>query len=172
MLSAQFECDRPEPLPASNVTVGVDLGVSALAVAFDGADFEDVAAPRHLRKAQKRLRRAQRALSRRRKGSARRRVQARRVGVIHRKVQERRKDLLHQISHRLTAKAGVVKVETLNVNGMARNRHLALSVADAGMSRLIGFLAYKADWRGRRIIQCDPWFPSSQRLLHVRRVAA
>ena len=163
MLSAQFECDRPEPLPASNVTVGVDLGVSALAVAFDGADFEDVAAPRHLRKAQKRLRRAQRALSRRRKGSARRRVQARRVGVIHRKVQERRKDLLHQISHRLTAKAGAVKVETLNVTGMARNRHLALSVADAGMSRLIGFLAYKADWRGRRIIQCDPWFPSSQR---------
>jgi transposase len=45
---------------------------------------------------------------------------------------------------------------------MARNRHLALSVADAGMSRLIGCLAYKVDWRERRIVQCDPWFPSSQ----------
>ena len=115
----------------------VDPGVSVLAVAFDGAAFEDVAAPRHLRKAQKRLRRAQRALSRRRKGSARRRAQARRVGgVIHRKVRERCKDLLHQISHRLTTRAGVVKVETLNVKGMARNRHLALSGVDAGMSRL------------------------------------
>jgi transposase len=34
------------------------------------------------------------------------------------------------------------------VKGMARNRHLALSVADAGMSRLLTFCAYKADWRG------------------------
>jgi putative transposase len=107
------------------------------------------------------VRRAQRALSRRKKGSARRRASARRVGVIHRKVRERRKDLLHQLSHRLTAKAGVIKVETLNVKGMARNRHLALSVADAGMARLASFLAYKADWRGRRIVGCDPWFPAS-----------
>jgi putative transposase len=70
--------------------------------------------------------------------------------------------LLHQLSHRLTAKAGVLKIETLNVKGMARNRHLALSVADAGMSRLLTFCAYKADWRGRRIVAIDPWFPGSQ----------
>jgi putative transposase len=68
--------------------------------------------------------------------------------------------LLHQLSHRLTAKAGVLKIETLNVKGMARNRHLALSVADAGMSRLLTFC--KADWRGRRIVAIDPWFPGSQ----------
>ena len=47
----------------------------------------------------------------------------------------------------------MVKAETLDLN-----RHLALSAADGGMSRL----AYKADWRGGRIVQCDPWFPSSQ----------
>jgi Putative transposase DNA-binding domain/Probable transposase len=97
-------------------------------------------------------------------GSARRRAQARRVGAIHRKVRERRKDLLHQLSHRLTAKAGVLKIETLNVKGMARNRHLALCVADAGMSRLLTltFCAHKADWRGRRIVAIDPWCPGSQ----------
>jgi putative transposase len=162
MLSAQFECARPEPLPASEVVVGVDLGVSTLVTAFDGTVFEEVEAPKHLRKAQKRLRRAQRALSWRTKGSARRRVQARRVAAIHRRVRERRKDLLHQISHRLTAKAGVIKVEALNVRGMARNRHLALSVADAGMARLVTFLAHKADWRGRRVVEIDPWLPGSQ----------
>jgi putative transposase len=84
------------------------------------------------------------------------------VAAIHRKVRNRRTDLLHQISHRLTAKAGVLKVETLNVRGMARNRHLALSVADAGMSRLITFCRYKADWRGRTMVDLDPWFPGSQ----------
>jgi IS605 OrfB family transposase len=82
--------------------------------------------------------------------------------VIHRKVRDRRKDLLHQISHRLTTKADVLKVKTLNVRGMARNHHLALSVADAGMSRLVTFCEYKADWRGRQVEKIDPWFPGSQ----------
>ena len=162
MLSAQFECDRPAPMEATGVTVGVDLGVATLVSAFDGTGFEEVAAPKHLRKALKRLRRAQRIQSRRKKGSARRRAQARRVGVIHRKVRERRKDLLHQVSHRLTTKADVLKIETLNVKGMIRNRQLALSVADAGMSRLVTFCEYKADWRGRKVEKIDPWFPGSQ----------
>ena len=162
MLSAQFECARPEPLEATGVTVGIDLGVSTLVTAYDGTGFEEWIAPKHLRRAQKRLRRAQRILSRRKKGSARRRAQARRVGVIHRKVRERRKDLLHQISHRLTTKADVLKVETLNVKGMVKNHHLALSVADAGMSRLVTFCEYKADWRGRQVEKIDPWFRGSQ----------
>jgi putative transposase len=162
MLSAQFECSRPEPMEPTGVSVGIDLGVATLVTAYDGAGFQEWAAPKHLRKALKRLRRAERAKSRRKKGSARRRAQARRVGVIHRKVRERRKDLLHQISHRLTTKADVLKVETLNVRGMARNHHLALSVADAGMSRLVTFCEYKADWRGRKVEKIDRWFPGSQ----------
>ncbi len=82
---------------------------------------------------------------------------------MRRKLRDRRKEVLHQISHRLTAKADVLKVETLNVRGMAQNQHLALSVADAGMSRLVTLCEYKADWRGREVIKVDPWFPSSQR---------
>ena len=109
-----------------------------------------------------RLKRAQRILSRRKKGSARRRAQAHRVGVIHRKVRDRRKGLLHQISHVLTARADVLKIETLNVQGMVKNHHLALLVADAGMGRLVTFCGYKADWRGRTVEKVDPWFPSSQ----------
>ena len=64
----------------------------------------------------------------------------------------------------------MLKVETLNVRGMARNRHLALSVADAGMSSgvssetpgLVTFCRYKAEWRGRGVEDIDRWFPGSQ----------
>ncbi len=162
MLSAQFECARPEPMDPTGVTVGIDLGVSTLVTAYDGTGFQEWAAPKHLRRAQRRLKRAQRKCSRRKKGSARRRAQARRVGVLHRKVRDRRKDLLHQVSHHLTKKADVLKTETLNVKGMVKNHHLALSIADAGMSRLVTFCGYKADWRGREVEKIDPWFPSSQ----------
>ena len=77
-------------------------------------------------------------------------------------MRERRKDSLHQISHRLTAKAGVVRIEDLCVKGMAQGRNLGLSVADAGMGRLATFIGYKADWRGRIVEKVSRWFPSSQ----------
>lgn len=162
MLSVQFATPPPKALPVTEKQSGVDLGVATLATAFDGEGFTEWAAPRRLRKAHKRLRRSARQLSRRRKGSARRRAQARRVGVIHRKVRQQRNNLLHEISHQLTAKAGVLRFETLNVKGMVKNRHLALSVADAGMARLVTFCAYKAAWRGRRVEKIDAWYPSSQ----------
>ena len=133
MLPAQFECARPEPMLPTGLTLGGDLGVSTLITTFDGAAFEEVLAPKPLRRAQRRLKRAQRKLARRQKGSNRRRDAARRVGVIHLKVRCIRQDALHQVSHRLTDKADVLKLETLNVAGMARNHRIALSIADAGM---------------------------------------
>ncbi len=45
MLSAQIECARPEPLPPSRAVVGVDVGVPTLVTTFDGAGFEEIAAP-------------------------------------------------------------------------------------------------------------------------------
>lgn len=45
MLSAQFECARPEPLPPSEAVIGVDLGVSTLVTTFDGAEFEEIRLP-------------------------------------------------------------------------------------------------------------------------------
>jgi putative transposase len=77
-------------------------------------------------------------------------------------VRDRRNDFLQQISHRLTTKADGLKLETLNVRGMARNHPLALSMADAAMSRLVRVCEYKADWRARQVETIDPWFPGSQ----------
>jgi hypothetical protein len=48
------------------------------------------------------------------------------------------------------------------IKGMMRNPDLALSVADAAVSRLVTLCAYEADWRGRQLEKIDPWFPSTQ----------
>ena len=161
MLSAQIECEKPDELPASERTVAIDLGVGRLATIFDGTNFEHVDAPKPLRKRIKRLIRAQRCLSRRQKTSRRRRAQVHRVAALHRKVRDTRKDFLHQLSHRLTAKADVVKVEDLNVRGIARG-FLAKSAADAGLRTLLRFIGYKAEWRGRCVEKVGRFFPSSQ----------
>lgn len=43
MILTQFECARPEPLPASDIVVAVDLDVSTLVTAFDGTGIGEVA---------------------------------------------------------------------------------------------------------------------------------
>lgn len=161
MLSIQYECPAPAPLPPTEAVVAIDLGVKRLATIFDGEKFLHVDAPRPLRKAERLLRRRQRRLSKRVKGSSRRRAQARRVAVIHRKVRNRRKETVHQLTHRITATSGVIVVEDLNVKGMARGR-LGKSCHDAALGAILRTLAYKAVWRGREVIKVDRFFPSSQ----------
>jgi putative transposase len=53
-------------------------------------------------------------------------------------------------------------VEDLNVAGMARNRHLAKSVADAGLGELQRQLDYKSRWRGRHFVKLDRFDASTQ----------
>lgn len=161
MLSVVYECADPEPLPPSNVVVGVDIGLTNQAVVYDGTTVEVHRAPRFMRKAQRRLRRAQRKLSRRQKGSARRKAQVRRVARIHRKVGNQRKDRNHKLSHLLTAKAGTIKLETLTIGAWMKTR-LAKSTADVGNAQLLRFIKYKAEWRGRQIVEVDRKFPSTQ----------
>ena len=53
-------------------------------------------------------------------------------------------------------------MEDLNVAGMARNRHLAKSVADAGLGELQRQLDYKSRWRGRHFVKLDRFDASTQ----------
>ncbi len=60
-MSAQFECVRP----ATGVMLAGDSSVSALMTTFDGSAFEEMAAIKPLRRAQKKLRRENFKLARR-----------------------------------------------------------------------------------------------------------
>lgn len=190
-LSVQFDGPVPDrqsiPVPELEA-VGLDLGVGYLVVGSDGTR---VVAGRGLRRAQNRLRRDQRKLSRRVLARKRREAIAQkeraeaiargeprdalritrsrgerdaraRVAATHRQVRRRRSDLIHQFTHRATAKAAVICVEDLNVAGMTRNKHLALSVSDAGMGEVARQLAYKSAWRGRSFVKIDRFAPSSK----------
>jgi putative transposase len=56
----------------------------------------------------------------------------------------------------------VIVVEDLHVRGMQRNRHLALSISDAGFGDLRRQLTYKCDWYGSRLVIADRFYPSSK----------
>ncbi|MDP9640380.1 putative transposase [Actinopolyspora lacussalsi] len=167
-VSLSVEITKTDPQPATQGgTVGVDLGVKHLAVLSTG---ETVANPKHLDRAQRKLRRLHRQASRRRgpdrrtkqKPSNRWRTIQRQVSRLHTQVANARRDGLHQLSTRLVAEFDTVVVEDLHVSGMVRNRRLARAVSDVGMSELRRQLDYKTIWSGRHLVVADRWYPSSK----------
>jgi putative transposase len=165
--------DAPAAHP--DAAVGVDLGVSHLAVlsaAVPGVSDDKgfVPNPRHLGRAQKRLRRLSRRCSRRcgpdrrtgQKPSNRWRAANRARSRLHHRVAHLRADGLHRLTTALAGHAGTLVVEDLNVAGMLKNRRLARRIADAGWGTLRRLLEYKTIWRGGTLHVADRWFPSSK----------
>jgi putative transposase len=146
------------PLPQSTNDVGIDLGLTSLAVLSTG---EVVANPRYLRRKARALARAQKSLARKTKGSNRRAKSVRRVAVQHRKVRDTRLDAHHKLAHRIVRDNQAIYVEDLAVSGLARTR-LAKSVADAGWSTLVRLLEEKALRCHRTVVRVSRWFPSSR----------
>jgi putative transposase len=139
--------------------IGVDVGLTHLAVTSDGSKFDN---PRHLNKATKNLRRKQQSLSRKKKGSNSRGKARQLVARAHERVSCARKDYLHKLSRRIVNENQVIAVETLNVKGMLKLPTLARAISDTGWATLTGFLEYKAGRAGKAFVKVDRWYPSSK----------
>lgn len=149
---------------------GVDAGVgNHIAVLSGGTKYEN---PRAYRNGRRRLRRAQRKLDRRARKDAKGRLRGKqsanyakakkRLAKIYDEVVCVRDDAIHNATTDIVRKCDVVVIETLNVEGMRRNRSLAMSVSDAAPAELLRQIRYKTEWAGKRVIEADRWFASSQ----------
>jgi putative transposase len=154
-----IDTGAPEPLAPAGHAVGVDLGVTNLAITSDG---EKIANPRHLARKARNLARYQRRLARCRKGSANRAKAKMKVARAHRKVRDARQDYLHRASTGLVRSADMIVIEDLNVCGMVRNRRLARAISDCGWGEFRRQLTYKCERYGRDLIVIDRWYPSSK----------
>jgi putative transposase len=145
-------------LPATDAECGVDLGLGHFAVLDDGTK---VAAPRFLRRAEKKLKKAQRDLSRKQEGSNRRDKARVKVARVQAHAADARRDFHHKLSTELIRENQAVYVENLAISGLARTR-LARSVHDVGWSAFVSMLEYKAALRGREFRRIGRWEPTSQ----------
>jgi putative transposase len=152
----------PRPVEKTSDVVGVDLGLKAAAVIHDGARTRIVQPHNSLRKNLAKLRRLDRQLARKQKGSRNREKAKLRRARLHYKISCQRQDFLHHLSSELTKTKSAIVLEDLHVRGMQRNKHLALSVGDAGFGELRRQLACKSEWYGSRLVIADRFFPSTQ----------
>jgi len=140
------------PLPVITDDVGVDFGLTSLAVLSTGDVIENRGAG------------ATRA-GPEEEGIEQPQEAAARVAVLHRKVRETRLDGHHKLALRLIRDNQAVYVEDLAVSGLARTR-LAKSVHDARRATLVRLLEEKADRCHRQVVKVGRWFPSSQLCSH------
>jgi putative transposase len=151
--------ELPAPLAENQGSVGIDLGVKALATLSTGETFEG---PKALRTLLIRLRRLSRSVSCKVKGSRNRAKAKLKLAKLHARIANIRRNSLHQLSTSITRRFNTIGIEDLNVKGMLGNRHLARTIADMGFYELRRQLDYKAAWRGGQVVLADRWFPSSK----------
>jgi putative transposase len=139
-----------EPIVSTEKGIGMDVGLRTFAALSDETLIEN---PRYLRKAEKRLAAYQRRLSRKQKGSKNRQKAKRKVAKKHRHVARQRKDFLHKHSYHLVQGHDLIAVEALQVKNMVKNNRLAKSISDAGWSRFVTLIEYKAKKQGKRLVK-------------------
>ena len=150
----------PEKLPVTfDTTIGIDMGIKDFAVCSNGDTYEN---PRHLIKAEQRLRTLQRRLSRKKKGSNRRNRARMILAIQHEKVANRRQDYLHKISTKIVRENQAIVVEDLNTKGMMKNHRLSKAIGACGWSTFFKMLEYKCERQGKTFIRIGRFDPSSK----------
>ena len=138
--------------PEMENTIGIDMGLKSFLTDDLG---EEVAIPRHYRKAEKRLKRLQRGLSQKKKGSNRRKKAIKRVAKAHLKVSNTRKDFYYKTAQKLLQQWKNVAHEKLNIKGLAKTR-FSKSINDAGWGQFLQILSIKAERAGLMTIAVNP----------------
>ena len=179
--------NQEETILSKDNTVGIDLGLTHLAITSDNEKYDN---PKHFRQLQNKLRKEQRILSRRFENNVKERVydengdldkiifkkslkdcknyqkQKRKVAKIHNTIKNRRLDNLHKVSTKVVKSHDYVVMETLKVHNLIKNRKLSKSIADVGWSMFVNMIKYKCERYGKEFVQIDQWYPSSQICSH------
>ena len=136
---------------------GIDMGLKEFLTDSDG---NTVANPRHLRKAEKRLKKLHRRLSRKQKKSQNRKKARKRLAKAYLKVQRQREDFVRKTASTLITSHDLIAYEHLQIANLVKNRTLAKSISDSSWGRFLSWLTYYGVMHGIAVIAVEPAFTS------------
>lgn len=161
-VSILVENNKTNPKPKrikEETTIGVDLGLNSFIVTSNGLKIEH---PKHLKKSLSNLKYLSRQHSKKKKGSNNRKKSKLKLALCHEKITNQRKDFLHKLSTQLVKNHDTLCFETLQIENMIKNRKLSQAIASSGWGMFIDMCKYKADWKGKNILQIPTFQPSTK----------
>lgn len=180
-LSIGYEINL-EKVELTDEKIGIDVGVKELAVLSNGTVYKNINKTKRVRQLEKRLKREQRKLSRKIENNIEsytsnrrpiykkplkemKNIQKQNIKIrdIHKKLTDIRDNHLHQASSEIVkTKPSRIVMESLNIKGMMKNRHLSKAIAQQKLYEFKRQIKYKSERYGIEFVEADKWFPSSK----------
>ena len=156
-VSVLIEAELIKPVFTPNNIIGIDLGIKDLVITSNHEKIEN-----EIKNYNKRLKGLQKTLSRSQKGSKNRYKLKLKIQRLFQKIRNARKHLIHNITNQLIKENDIIITENLSLKNMYQNHHIAKSLTNTPLGELIRVLKYKCEWKNKKLIQIDRYYPSSQ----------
>lgn len=180
-LSIGYET-APFNVPLTGESKGIDLGIKDLAICSDGKIYKNINKTQRVKKITKRLKRAEHKLSRMIENNIKSYMPNRRpiykrpleeckniqkqkhvVQLLYRRLSNIRHNYVHQTTTEIVkTKPSRVVIETLNVRGMMKNKHLSRAIAEQMFRTFQNYMEYKCERYGIELVRVPLFFPSSK----------
>jgi len=146
-----------------NNSIGLDFSLQSLYVDSNGNKAE---MPNYYQKSLEKLAILSRNASRCKKGSKNSIKAYEKLRKQQAHVANQKKDYLHKLSYKLATTYDYVFVEDLNLKQMQSKDNkikFGKRLIDRPNAMFLNFLEYKLEWRGKKLIKVDRYFPSSKK---------
>lgn len=170
-ISVGIEYENNLELP-TNEGIGIDLGIKDLAICSDKNIYKNINKTSKVKKIEKKRRRLQRQISRKyelnREGKSYKKTSnIKKLEKELLKVNQRLTNIRHNYLHQTTTeiinrKPIFIVLESLNVVGMMKNKHLAKAIQQQCFYEFYRQIQYKCLWNNIKFIEADRFYPSSK----------
>ena len=166
-------------------SIGIDLGVKDLAICSNGKIYKNINKSKKVRKLKKKLKREQRKASRKLESNTKSykiikgyrypvysrplsecknfQKQQKKIKLLHRKLANIRNNYLHQTTTEIVkTKPSRIVMETLNVKGMMKNKHLAGAIQEQKFYEFKRQVSYKCQKYRIALVEVPTFYPSSK----------
>ena len=137
--------------------VGLDLGIKDFIVTSNGEKLKN-----EVKINEKRLKGLQKWLSRCKPGSKNRYKVKLKIQRLYLKIRNARKHMIYKLANNILKENDIVAVETLDIKSMYQVHKIAKHLKNLPISEFIRVLKYKSNWLGKKIIEINKYYPSSQ----------
>ena len=146
-----------KPIINPTSVVGLDLGIKDFIVTSYGEKLKN-----EVKVNEKRLKGLQKGLARCKPGSKNRYKIKLKIQRLYLKIRNARKHMIYKLANNILKENDIVAVESLDVKSMYQVHKIAKHLKNIPISEFIRVLKYKSNWLGKKVIEINKYYPSSQ----------